>query len=526
MPSPPDPPSRNASTRASPKFATGGLGGAARPTQRFWCLTRQAALVLTGSYLLVALLLLTNFDLNLAAPEKLDQLFNDMAARLLHWDFSITPSVVKFEAFVRNGVTTAYYGIFPALLRMPFVLAGYPALPLARLSCLIALGLTVHAYIRLFQHAVASAGRNTSKLLAWTAVLSAIATGPQIFVLASASLYHELIFWAASFVAMFNLVVMRRWFYDEPLLPGDMIRLALLAGICLICRLPDGVALYIALFLLLARECATNLAAVPRAGIWRLFAAPPPWLSAILAAGALCLVFVVIQAVVNEQRWGSILVTAPYQYYVQFNHKPAEQASFLHHGAFSLQRIPLAILYYGTGIKLEHFFPAAFADLYGGIEGPRAVTPLCAPLLFLLAPFGLWRILRGAWAAAMPAALALGSLACVVVVLGFLDLALRYMFDGWALLVLLAAIGFRDAAAQPLPRWVPAGAAALLLLGTAGSALTLLRYKINYSGTDAGVRYGLSATLRPILCPNAKLSTGVKLSDFNPLVTPACPPLW
>jgi hypothetical protein len=73
---------------------------------------------------------------------------------------------------------------------------------------------------------------------------------------------------------------------------------------------------------------------------------------------------------------------------------------------------------------------------------------------------------------------------------------------------------------------VPAGAAALLLLGTAGSALTLLRYKINYSGTDAGVRYGLSATLRPILCPNAKLSTGVKLSDFNPLVTPACPPLW
>lgn len=486
--------------------------------------TRRTAVLLTACYLVGAALVLTNFDLRPFAPEKLGLVFNDMAGRLLHWDFTISPSAIQFEAFVRDGRTYAYYGIFPALLRMPLVLAGFGSLDVARISCLVALGIGIYAYIRLMQAAIAERLRG---VLAWCVLLAVVLTGPQVYVLASASLYHEIIFWAAALVAVFNLIVLRRWFRKEALRTSDLVGLAVLAGLCLLCRVPAGLGLYAALFLILLNEAAAALRMTPPGTRLRAVLVPAPWTYRLLAVGCLALLFVVVLGVCNAERWGSPLINSPYEYYTQFAKDPAELNRIAQHGLFSWVRVGLATLYYGTGVKLEALMPEAFMKYYGSIEGPRAVVPLCAPLNMVLAFAGLIGLLRRPLVRIVPLLVLAGHAAGLLLVLGFLALCLRYTFDAWGIVILLSAVAVHAAPArQDWPRWMKAGALALLLLGVTGSALTLLRYKLVYSGTDPQVRYALSRVLQPLVCPKAAINPSVKLTDFNPLVTPNCAPLW
>ncbi len=66
-----------------------------------------------------------------------------MLIHLLHGELTVDPEAIKLEtyseAFTRNGKTYAYFGVFPALLRlvaMPFT--DVTQAQLARLSCLAA----------------------------------------------------------------------------------------------------------------------------------------------------------------------------------------------------------------------------------------------------------------------------------------------------------------------------------------------------------------------------------------------------
>ena len=486
--------------------------------------SRRTAILLTAAYLVGAALLLTNFDLRFFAPEKLGLVFDDMAARLLHWDFTISPAAIQFEAFVRDGRTYTYYGIFPALLRVPLVLAGYGMVDVARLSCLVALGITVYAYVRLIQAALT---QRLAGLGAWCALLSAALTGPQVYILASASLYHEIIFWAAALVATFNLIVLRRWFRGQALRTTDLVGMAVLAGASLLCRAPAGVALYAALLLLMVHQAVAALRAAPPGTRLRAVLLPAPWLRRLLAVGCLALLFVVVQGVVNQERWGDPLVSSPYASQILIQNDPVALDRFARHGLFSWTRVGVASLYYSTGVKLEALLPATFAEYYGGIEGPRALVPLCAPLMMLLTLRGFIALLWRPRTNLIPLLLLVGNAVGFLFVLGFVALCLRYTFDAWGMVILLSAIGLRSMPARVRwPRWALAGAMALLLLGITGSMLTLLRYKIVYSGTDARVRFDLSRDLQPLICPQATLNPAIKLTDFNPLVTPNCPPLW
>jgi hypothetical protein len=127
---------------------------------------------------------------------------------------------------------------------------------------------------------------------------------------------------------------------------------------------------------------------------------------------------------------------------------------------------------------------------------------------------------------AVPLLLLAGNLVGVVLMLGFHALSLRYVFDAWGMVVTLAALGLQSAAASWRIARSAMLAGLLLLVGTAASDLMLLRYKINYSGTDPAAQYSLSQRIQPLLCPHATLNPAVKLTDFIPLATPSCRPLW
>lgn len=84
--------------------------------------------------------LLTDGDWNLFGNEFCGLVFNDMLAHLVRGEVAMDPAIISGEAFVSNGRTISYWGIFPAFLRLP--LLPFEALydvQIARLSCWLAI---------------------------------------------------------------------------------------------------------------------------------------------------------------------------------------------------------------------------------------------------------------------------------------------------------------------------------------------------------------------------------------------------
>jgi hypothetical protein len=496
----------------------------------------RLALTLSLISLLWSTALITNFSFELIGPEKLGLVFNDMASRLLHLDWTIDPDLISFEAFVRDGRTYTYFGIFPALLRMPAIVFGWGAYPLARLSCLLALWTVTFATLRMTQFALGSTLRTpAARRLAAAALLGSSFSGPVIYVLASASIYHEAIFWAGAFTAIFNAVAVRGLSTGRLLSTKILTLLALVAGCALLTRLTAGIVLYGGLALLLAWPTVSAFAQDgPRSGTHKFLTALRQAPPALVIMAAFC----AAQAIVNYGRWGSPYIGFPLQYYRQAILDPRRDerlASFARHGALDFVRIPFAALHYGFGLKVDVLFPSILIEHFDGIEGPRLAAVLCVPWMIVCAAVALWSICRHSklFSPIVPLILANGF--GFLVMLSIPWLCLRYTFDGWGFVSLAAALGTKSLAhradslggtAGAATRRVGQAAIIMTVFGILVSDATLLRYKINYSGTAPAVRYWLSAKIQPMLCPNAPLTPNLRLTDFMPLVTPRCPPLW
>jgi hypothetical protein len=77
-------------------------------------------------------------------------------------------------------------------------------------------------------------------------------SGPQLYILASASIYHEPILWSAAIAAGFNLVIVRTTFGAKGLRGRDLVSLAVLAAFAINTRVSIGVSLYLGAILLVA----------------------------------------------------------------------------------------------------------------------------------------------------------------------------------------------------------------------------------------------------------------------------------
>lgn len=500
--------------------ATSRLAATVADPPRTWprppaLLSRRAAILLTAIYAVWAALLLTNFDLQPLAHETFGLVFNDVARRLMRWDFTVSRDIISFEAFIRDGQSYAYFGILPAVLRMPLILLGGGSVEFARLSCLAAVILVVYFTIRTVQFACTMPDGRAHPFAA-PAMLGMLLTGPPIYLLASASIYHEVIFWAAAFTVAFNAIVLHRFFAGEQLRSRDYTHLALLAGLCLLTRVNCGVALYTALFLLMLAELHAKRCKLVETATT--FAVP-------CVIGAF---FVAVQLVINEKHWGNPFSFAPWMYYGQYISDPSRIERLVRHGTFALIRVPYAIGYYTIGFKPESLNPAFYQDYYGSNEGPRIAALLCAPFIALCAVYGLVVLSSRRPLLRTPALLLAGNSIGPLIMLGTPFLAIRYTFDVWGTMLIAAALGLRAAARtmEHPSRTVRLGVVACLGIGILMSHLTLLRYKINAWSTAPAIRYSLSARIQPLLCPHARLTTSVKPTDSTPLVTPSCPPLW
>jgi hypothetical protein len=456
------------------------------------------------------LFLLSNGTFALFAPELLSRVFDNMLVHLLHGEFNVDRSAIDYEGVTRNGKTYTYFGIIPALLRLvatPFT--DVARVQFARLSCLTAVVIFValQLWTLLIVHDRLPAASRVPGFLAVMLAATSLG-GPQIYILGSAWIYHEPILWSAAMGAAFNLIVVRAAFGAGGLGTGELVSLAMLAGLALNTRAPIGVALYLGTFFLVAwtawRRHASGRLLTARRGPLAAIAAPaydPRILLPITVLGVLA----VAAGIVNFERWGSPLAfTDTHQYTYWMMRHPDLVVMVRDYGAINLNRIWIGVLYYATGIPYVLKTVPPFTELfrYSSIEAPPIIPLLTNPLTVLLAGIGLYRLwwkpeLRPGGLAILRLALT-GHTFAVVLIFAYFTLTLRYRFDLAPFMTLAAFVGYRAVsitAAQSSEIWrkrARYAAVGLCVLGILFSHYVLLIHKVWSIGEPMEVRRALS----------------------------------
>ena len=458
------------------------------------------------------LFVLSNGTMRLFSPEQMDQAFASMMRHMLHGEFTVGRKAIDLEAFTREGKTYSYFGIFPALLRLPFL--GIAHARLARLSCLVAMVIFVALQLRMLlivHDRLAPASR--SSFFFAVMVAATVLSGPQLYLLSSGWIYNEPIFWSAAMGAAFNLVVVRAAFGETALRAGDLSWLSLLAGLALNTRASVGVALCLGAVLLTGWTAwGRHMPARPerrpsaigkyfRAALPGLARDPAVWLPAVRSA--------------SWRRWparstldaGAIPSSSPI----------CDTTTSISATATSLPLFATTVRSASTGCGSARSTtrPASpiwwrswcrrsalyFASREIGIESPPLSGLVANPLTVILAGIGLYRLWRKpdlpAGSVVMLRLALIGDAAAVAVVCAAANLTLRYRFDMAPFMTLAAFVGYRSVsiaaagAAEPQQRRLRIGAAGACVFGILVSHYTLVFYKVACMGVPDYVRYAL-----------------------------------
>jgi len=460
------------------------------------------------------LFLLSNGTFQLFAPEMLDKAFDSMLAHLLRGEVTVDREAIDFEAFTHDGKTYAYFGVFPALLRLsalPFV--DIAQVPLARLSCLTAVVVYVAVQLRmlLIVHRSLPPQNRWHSFLA-IMMAATVLSGPQLYILGSASIYHEPILWSAAMAATFNLVLVRAAFGGRELGARDLVWLATLAGLAINTRASIGVALYLGTILLVAWSAWKRHAAGRREQLWRFPAGGAPTTIRAVASDpsialpiAVLLLFAAAAGAVNFARWGNPFTFVDFRYY----YWGLRHANFLdilqNYGEINFGRMWIGGLYYATGIpyllKGVHPFAEFLDSRIATIEAPPFSPFLTNPLTIFLSGVGLyhlwWRPSLPRQAVAILRLALVGHASAVLLILAAMYLTMRYRFDFAPFMTVAALIGYRAmsfTAAEKSESWrkrLSIAAASLCVLGILGSHYVLLIHKVWSIAVPMPVRLAL-----------------------------------
>ena len=185
--------------------------------------------------------LITNFGFNVFAGEPFWRVFNQMLQRLLSGRFDIDLDVIRGEGFLHNTQLVSYFGVFPALLRLPFAaFVDLDTVSLSRISCWLGLCVCAFAQLQMLWTAHEMLDRRHRRLwLLGTFAVALLLTGPQLTLTFSAYVYNEPIIWAAACAMLFFCVVLDE--LQNPTYSADKnYLLAALVAIAFLCRPTTG----------------------------------------------------------------------------------------------------------------------------------------------------------------------------------------------------------------------------------------------------------------------------------------------
>jgi hypothetical protein len=457
------------------------------------------------------LFLMMDGTLNFSKPVELaarGMIFNSMLEHLLHGEFDVDPAAVAFEGVVRDGKTYTYLGILPALLRLPL-------LPFGALAWLDVTGLysalaaTVALCFKLASVALINDKLPKSRLQAiafFVIVLSLLLGGAQIQFL-RASVYDETLAWAGAISAAFIYCALRGLIAKRAFSTGLIAVMASLAGLVLLTRVPTALGLYSGVGLLLL------VLAWPVAGPLR--DRLPRFVRGLVSTRtlvglALLLGFVIGSGIVNYQRWGNPLaVSGDPHTYISFMAAPGRIARVEAYGLFNIARLWYGVLYYFFPIWTiirpdgQFLFSAFETWILDGVELPPSSFLMSDPLFLVLGGAFLLRLRQLAHERLLDlraaAALMVGFLIPVFLILTFMYMAFRYRMEFYPFLEFAAFLGFYAICINP-GQFSPASRSrlSLVLIASAGfgivySHLLLFLYKISPPGNYANIGTDTSA---------------------------------
>ena len=330
-----------------------------------------AAWAATGLCCFYYLFLVTNGDFNLFAREPLGAIFDHMAWNLLHWRFTIDPEVVGREAFLWHGGIYSYFGILPAVLRLPLVVLYGPDPPsLSRLSCWAGLIIIATAATSILLNAWRQLPPMPNRDSSLAVVLAAtLLTGPLLSMTFTAWVYNEPIVWGTALAMLFLRLVLLQTTGATPSGGVRWLWMGALAGLAFLVRPIPGLAMSVALALAvllisavpptiqLPGGRAARLLGMVRAATW---------------AGIGFLPLFGFALLVNWERWGDPLIFAPTAANIQVMADPRRLRIATERGLFELDRLPLGIGYYVFGLSGDGWMASLTARVSDGLGWPRS----------------------------------------------------------------------------------------------------------------------------------------------------------
>jgi hypothetical protein len=399
--------------------------------------------------------------------------FDAQADAILDGHLDVDPDVAGIEGFVHDGRTHLYFGLVPAILRLPIVAVTdrYDG-RLTQLSMLAALALATWAASRLawrarrWRRGDGPPGRWEPWIVGGFAAAVGLAS-PLLFLAARPLVYHETELWGAATTLVALEAVLRWW--EEP--TRRALAMASLAALLA--------------FNTRASVGGGAVAALALTGILALAIRRVPWRD---APALLLAVFapVLVYAAVNQARFGEPF-SVPFRDQVLSSFDPDRRATLESTGGslFAVEFAPTAVVTYARpdGVELQRLFPwityREDVDVIGDTTfdtiDRSASVPVVAPSLVVLALLGLGALLRRGWRDPWLAA-TVGAAAGLVSTVTIAFIANRYLADATPALVLPAALGAWVVAdwLRRHVRWRRwATVSALVALSAAGVAVSL-----------------------------------------------------
>ncbi len=450
-------------------------GGAARIP-----LADRGLLIPLGLAAMLYLALIT--DIGFLLPPSVaerDFILNSMLDHLLRGRMDVDPAIIGLEGFTREGRVYAYWGVLPALLRLPFAwLPGWQQINFTPWYCAAAVTLGLWAKLWTLR-LVATDYPTLPRWLIRTTIVALVLSGAQIAFL-RASIYQEVCFWAATFAALFVAGAVHgvlRGFTRTTLTV-----MALACAAALLTRVSVAVGLFAAFGMLALLH------------LWRSRRDLASYMRNHATAAAILLLAIVATALINQARWGSPFTFADYSLY-NFNAAyPDRLDRTVRYGLFNIERLPFGLVYYFlpfwavTGADGQLLLSGMRDRLIDAVELPPSSFFLTDPLLLILAVLAVAALIAQRarqWPFRIEATLILlGLAAAPLLMLTAISMNFRYRMDFYAIIEFAAFLGL---IALARASWVHTARARRWLIGATvagvfGSLVTMLLYKLGDFG--------------------------------------------
>ena len=444
-------------------------------------------------------------------PEDFGAFYDFQARSLLHGQLDVPPDAIGGEAFVIAGKYYGYFGITPAVMRIPFVVLDVMVNQLSRGFMIFDYGWCLIAAYLLLRQVARILHPRDPRLSPWAVALfiANVGLGSTLFFLSSRSyVYHEAILCAAAFGLVSAWFTLR--YVAEPAGRGWLG--ALLTGLlCIQTRPSTGLFA----LLLLGAAAAVNLYRRGRTPRDLAGAIPARRLAGPLWVGLGCILAILSFNGMSYLKFGSF-GGSPFKYHIQFDaarlgrmggrnfhlaNLPFNFAAYLTRPTFQLKPAFPFVFYTGldsTGrggvVNGVLFLPdagfAADRAIRMDVTEPTLGLPFAMTGLALLSVAGtvygavrrreLGWFLLAAWAAVIPFTLAMFMA---------ISLSHRYTADFCPFLIAVGAIGLA-ALEQARGRAI---ARAVLAAATGWSIFVTLALTLHYQGVET---WGVPETAR------------------------------